>query len=402
MAGLLRRRPALEVSHRPGRKIVISVAVAVVVAVVVGEVAADVVNSGGPASALSNETYAAAVLPVIDESTALLPWLHDVRHDAVHLGRPGLESALGHLVAGTTDVQTQLSSLGISPPSAPVGRLLAAAFAARSAGAHEVTSGVTQAIGPEPDVTAAARTLAKAGTDLKQSDADYLAFVRRLPAYVRKAVKLPPSTWYQAADWAPSSLASYAGGLGSAAALRFSRSLVILAIAIDPPALRYTNLPTTTTSTTSTTTTSTTTTTTTFPGETTSTTRPTTTTTTTSTTTTTTTMQVPPPGSVSWLQPTSKLTVEVVVANAGDLDARHERLQATLRAVGQTPSSAKGTTTTAAPLPATQSVNTAIASLPASSSVDVSLPALKVMRPGRYVLTVVFAGEKETVTLQVA
>jgi hypothetical protein len=101
------------------------------------------------------------------------------------------------------------------------------------------------------------------------------------------------------------------------------------------------------------------------------------------------------------LQATPKVTVEVVVANAGDVTASHSVIRATLRAVAEPSSSKKSPSTTRA-LPATQSASTTVALLPAGGSLDVSLPALKVLAAGRYVLTVTFGGESEIVTLQVA
>ena len=121
MFGALRRRRGLQVARRSKGRVAAWIATVVVAAIVIGEVAADVVNSSGPASVMSDRTYAAAVVPIIDESTALLPWLTDVRTKPVSLGRAGIESALGHLVSGSANVELQLAQLGIAPPSARAG-----------------------------------------------------------------------------------------------------------------------------------------------------------------------------------------------------------------------------------------------------------------------------------------
>ncbi|MHB1508946.1 MAG: hypothetical protein ACYCST_02605 [Acidimicrobiales bacterium] len=417
MIGLLSRR-GLKGARRPKGRLAVWAAAAIVLAIVIGEVTADVVGSSGSASVMSDRTYAAAVVPIIDESTGLLPWLTDVRTRATELGRVGIELALGRLVSGSTAVEQQLAGLGIVSPSYRVGHLLAAAFAERTVASQRITGGVAQAIGPGRDARAAAASLVAAAADLHRADTLYKQFRDSLPGYVTHYVPLPSSTWYDSAQWSPSSVEAFAHQLESATGLRVHRSLIIVAVAVQPPALRITGLPTTTTSTTttsstSTTTSTTTTSTTTVSGVATSSTRPATTTTSTSTTstTTTTTLQIPPPGSLSWYQPTAHLSVEVVVANAGNVEASHAQVVARLIPLNSRAAKTSGAGSgrsakthrsgSSAPTKAVPVIRI-LGPLAGGSSVEVTLPPLSCRPGGRYELRIKVDRSVESFRLQVA
>ncbi len=407
MFGALRRRPRLQVAHRSRGRVAFLAGLGLVIAIVIGEVTADVVNSAGPASVMSGRTYAVAVVPIIDESTALLPWLTDVRTHTLSLGRLGIESALGRLVTGSTDVQQQLVNLGVPAPSRRSAGLLSSVFSERTAGARAVAGGIALAIGPDPDAKGASADLLAAAADIQRSDADYRKFVGSLPGYITEVVGLPASQWYESGQWSSSGVAQFTTLLGSTPALRVRQSLLILAVDLSPPALRLTGLPTTTTTTTSTTTSTTststtsttTTTTTTLPGATTTSGVPvtsTSSTTTTSTTTTTTTLQIPPPGSVSWFQPTTQLSVQVVIANAGDVLASQVKVTASL-----TPIATSGRHRGASTGPA-ESVARVVPALSAGGSLDLLMPALRCKPGDGYRLLVRVGNDTESLTLRVA
>ncbi|MGD0594683.1 MAG: hypothetical protein ABSB54_13500, partial [Acidimicrobiales bacterium] len=232
MFGALRRRRGLQVARRSKGRIATLAAVAVVIVIVIGEVTADVVNSSGPSSVMSDRTYAAAVVPIIDESTELLPWLTDVRTRPVSLGRAGIESALGRLLSGSMDVQQQLAQLDIAPPSARAGGYLADALAARTRAARAVTGGIAQAIARTGSLQQATASLLSAASDLQRSDLDYTRFIVSLPSYVTHYVALPASQWYQPSEWSPSAVAAFAGLLRSKSALKVHQSLLIVAVTV--------------------------------------------------------------------------------------------------------------------------------------------------------------------------
>ena len=323
---------------------VVMVAV-VVFAVVVAEVVADVVDSRGRAGRVAAQSYVAEVVPVIDESTMLASTVHLVRNSTASLDRTGLEGALGRLVAGTSENLAQLGTLGVPAPTLRSEQLLQATLAARAGAARTLTGAIAFAIGPaslspnsgsssdggsgRPALGArvvqararAAALIVQAGKDLTLSDRDYRSFVLSLPRSSGRG-RLPASRWVtQPASWSKASVTTWVAQLSSMPELQIHEDLVIVAVTVQPPVVRITGLPTTTTTfatTTSTSASTSTTTLTTIPGTATSSTT-TSTSTSTSTSSTTTTLQLPPPGSTSVLPPTHRVSVVLVVANAGNV-----------------------------------------------------------------------------------
>jgi hypothetical protein len=404
MLARFRRRPGLTQPHRSRRVILATIAIAGLIALVVGEVAADVSNSGMPSALLQERGYVAAVVPIIDESTALVPWLREIRDDAPKLGRQGLFEALGRLVTGSVQVQEQLSSLGIPGPSRHADELLRAVFAERVRASRMLAGAVASALTGRPSARATALARLQAvGSEVRGSDAAYARFLRAVPKKAREyTVRLPASSWTAAAPWTAAALTSYVTTLTSDAALLLRHDLTILDVTVQPPVLRITptTTSTTTTTTTTTSTTTTTTTTTTIPGQSTTSTvpaKPTTTTTSTSTTTTTTTLQVPPANTTSWLAPTRHLTAVVVVADAGNVDERGVVIRAALVPIVVPPKPSAGKSTkgkgkgkhrkpVVPPRPAF--VRHDLGRLAAGTSVEVQLPTFRVKPGFLYELTV--------------
>lgn len=406
MLARLRRRPGLPTGRRPVRRIVGWCVLVAALGIVVGEVAADVVSSSGAADAMQGRTFASAVAPIIAESTALRFWITEVRRDPLRLGHAGIDAALGRLVAGCDDEVQQFDTLGIAAPNAAAERLVDGVLTLRLRAARALTGAVASALAPGASAAAVASQLDAVGRSFALSDGRYRRFLASLPRQVRRSARLRPSVWAGSADWSRASNLAYAELLVRTPSLHGARAVSIVAVALEPPALRISGLPTTTTSTTTTTssttsTTTTTTTTTTLPGATTtsSTTSTTTTTTTTTTTsTTTTTLQVPPPGSTSWLPPTSSLYVIVVVANGGGSPASHVVVQASAAPIPRHHKRTK----LASPLPPTASSSGVIGYLGAGSSVELRLPALRVSPGYAYVLKVRLGTQVDTIRLEVA
>lgn len=299
------------------------VAVIVVLAVVIGEVAADVVNSGTVAARVEAQTYVAEVIPVIDESTTLAGTMHLVRDASTSVPRTNLEQAMGELVEGTSANLDQLATLGVPAPSARSDELLEATLAARARASRDLVGAIGLAIGPSSTVeglTRATSGVVQAGKQMLVADGDYRRFVLSLPRSSGRG-RLPLSRWVLSpASWAEQAAQSFVTALAGSAELRASEDLMIIRLSVEPPVVRIYGLPPTTTApptTTSTTTSSTTTTT--LPGATALPTTTSTSTTTTSTSTTTT-MQLPPAGSTSVLPPTTRVSVVLVIANAGNAE----------------------------------------------------------------------------------
>ncbi len=173
------RRRDFPSARRSNRRIVLLVVAVIVLGVVVGEVAADVVDSGRVAGRVAAETYVAAVIPVIDESTSLASTMHLVRDGAAQLDRVSLEQSLGDLVTDTAQNEAQLLSLGVPAPTARSGRLLEAALGARADGARDLAGAVALALGPAPGAqerASAVSLIVRAGRELVTGDEDYVEF----------------------------------------------------------------------------------------------------------------------------------------------------------------------------------------------------------------------------------
>jgi hypothetical protein len=378
-----RGRRALPPTRREHWRAVIGVVVVLLVCLVVGEVVDQVVKSSPGVGRRTNETWVAAVAALVDESNTLSPMLRDVRAhatDPAAFDRVTLQFALAELKRGAASEATMYRTLGLAAPSSSAGALASAALNLRYEGVESLARGIGLAISRptgRPPLARAARSLVAAGSRLVAADAAYRELVTSLRGS-GGARHLPSSVWVLAPGvWSASSAGAWAGELRSAANLAFAPALSIVALALVPPPLNITGLPTTTTTTLVTTTTTLVTTTTTLVTTTTTTTTtlPATTTTrspkghalfqattTTSSTTTTspgtvgsstpansrpasttttstlpgvtTTLQIPPAGSVSVVAATAQLEVVVIVKNTGDTTARGAAVTAVLSPSG--------------------------------------------------------------------
>ena len=425
MIARLRRRPGLNPNRRSRRAIVAAVVIVAVVALVIGEIANDAIKASQPAALVEQRSFVAAVVPVIDESTALVPWLEAVRDRPGKLGRQGLFTALGHLVTGSQQVEQQYASIGIPPPSAAAAGALAEVFAKRLEASKTIAGAVSGSLGGNGN---ALGQMEQAAAEIRASDAAYVRFRSLVPkAALRYTVALPPSAWAGSLSWGHPALVGFVHNLSTNSSLRLRHDLTILALTIEPPVLRITPTTTTTTSTTTTTTTTTTTsttttttTTTTTPGSSTSSTAPTSTTsptTSTSTSTTTTTLQVPPANSTSYVGPTAHLQAIVVVANAGNVDERHVVIRARLTPVASKATGKKSKASkpkhrskkSSAPT-GPQVVSDSIGTFLAGSSKECTLPRFSVANGTIYLLTVTIetpggpsgTTDRETVRIDVA
>jgi hypothetical protein len=376
-----RGRRALPPSGREHWRVVIGVVVVLLVCLVVGEVVDQVVKSSPGVDRRTNKTWVAAVAALVDESNTLSPMLRDVRAhatDPTAFDRVTLQFALAELERGAASEATMYRTLGLAAPSSSAGARASAVLNLRYEGIESLARGIGLAISRptgRPPLARAARSLVVAGSRLVAADAAYRELVTSLRGGGR-ARSLPSSVWVLAPGvWSASSADAWAGELRSAANLAFAPALSIVALALVPPPLNITGLPTTlpaTTTTTTTLATTTTTTTTTLPATTTTKSpkghaRLQATTTTSSTTTTspgtvgsstpvnsqpatttttsalpgvTTTLQIPPAGSVSVVAATARLEVVVIVKNTGDTTARGAAVTAVLSPSGTSHSGA--------------------------------------------------------------
>lgn len=393
MLGPLGRSAAPGRRRVRGRTVAIAVVCALLVALVLGEVIDQVVKAAKPAARRGDATWVAAVAPIVGESNDLASVLREVRGlaDLPRCAGAGCErrtfdAYLGQLVTGTRGGIAQLASVGLMAPSTRAEQLLDHVLLERAHASRDLVGALSLLLGtsrgPSVDALAQAR-LVKAGSELTASDAAYRALVQSLPR-VRGAIRLAPSTWIRdARSWTPGGLQSWVARLLASPGLRATDEIALDAISTSPPVLRIQDIPATpTTSTRPTSTTTTSTTTTTLPRTPGATTTSTTSTTSTTTTTTLpppiTTLQLPPAGAISVVQPTSRLTVQVVVADVGTTPAQRITLLAVL---APRPGRAKT-------VGASSSSVAHLGALAPGGARYVVLPAMSVRRGVSYTLTV--------------
>jgi hypothetical protein len=309
-----------------------------VVGLVIGEVAVDVAHSRRALEARAAASYVLAVQPIVAGSSMLPATVAEVRDRAARLGRDQLEADLSTLVSGARQAVTELGELGLAPPERRVGQLLETVLTDRLHGSEALTGGVLVAIGVRSErgsrVTASERLLDRAASDFEAADRALRSVVALLPRTAHPSL-LASNTWIsRTSAWRPSSLAVFATTLASSSRLRARSDLVLVAVSLEPAAVRITGVRSSSVTPSSTTTTTVTT----VPGAPASSTASPSTTTTTIPLPTTTTLQLPPPGSVSVLPPVSEVSVVVVCANAGNVSEPGVSVRAVLTAIGGTTS----------------------------------------------------------------
>ncbi len=409
------------------------VLVAAVVALLAGEVVDQVVKASTPAAVRGQRTWAAAVGPILVVSDGLAAQVASSRElsalpvcSTTGCQRLALDSDLAGLVAAASRQLDALAGLGLEAPSARDAALAATVLGARSTAAQELVQATSSllAAGPSPAhrvLAAAQGLLLAAGRHLAAADAAEGSLVRGLRRQLRVRELGRTGHAGDPGSWSRSAAAAYAARLLGDRGLDAVARIAILAVSTEPAALRIEGLPPSTGATSSTSTTTTTSTSTTVPptGRSSATTAAPgshngghrATTTTTSPPVTTTTLQVPPPGSVSLLPPATRLVVDVVVADTGNVTARGLTVRATLTPLATRSASGARRATSAgrgAPaVPTRSSVADRVAVLQAGSARYLRIGALAVTRGERYVLDVTAAvpgwpASGDQVTLDIA
>jgi len=403
-------------AFRRTRRIVV---VVVVLGILLGNVIYQVVHSSGASSRLATASYVAAISPIVTQSNGLVPLLLEIRRAPGDLGstdkaRVELYEYLGELLSGAKSASTQLSELGLSPPTKRSGALIATVLDDRFVASQGLYGAISLATGPDHSNVVSARVatlLAGVGSQLNASDSSYRSFVASLPASSGRG-NLPASNWAHAGSWGATATTAWAHELTATPVLSARRVLSLVAISLNPPAVTISGIAlpkspassassstsggkSTTTTTSSTTTTVIATgpsgvagpvaiTTTTIPPTTTTTIPPTTTT-----------LQIPPAGSVSNLPETKTIEVIAVVADAGNATVDGVVVQAELTSVG---------VVSLSPLSPASSVKKSIGPISPGSARYVELAPLGVRSGSSYLLTVAATpsvGQGATATIRI-
>jgi hypothetical protein len=274
-------------------------AVAVLAALLIGGLAEVSRQSQGYDSA-SNRTLAAQGTVVAEQSNATASSATALLDTIQSQNRPGLQIALDGLVQQTADESAGAASAAGAAPDGSMGTEFAAVFADRARSMRDLRAAIDGYLGLQPlpvadTATTVASTdgpgstllsatettdrVAAAGELLAQSDALYRSVRHALRTSVGNG-RLPKSTWVKNAQlWAPGAVASQIDLMSTSPSLAAVHDLVLRTVQISPPAL-----PT----------------------------------------------PQGAPANVSVLAPTTRISVDVVLANDGSVDEPHATVHYTM------------------------------------------------------------------------
>ncbi len=232
-------------------------AAAVLVALLVGGLA-DVSRQSQGYDAASNRTLAAQGTVVAEQSDATASAATALMNTLQSQNRPGLQIALDNLVQETADESTRADAAAGATPSGSIGAGFAAVFADRARSMRDLRAAIDGYLGMQPlpvagtattvssadganatlvTATEATNRIAAAGALLAQSDSLYRSVRHALRTSAGNA-RLPASAWVRNPQlWAPGAVASQIDLMASSPSLAAVHYLALRTVQITPPAL---------------------------------------------------------------------------------------------------------------------------------------------------------------------
>jgi hypothetical protein len=252
------RRPRRRARRRsPARPIIVLGAVAVLAALLIGGLA-EVSRQSQGYDATSNRALAAQGTVVAEQSNATASSATALLNTIQSQNRPGLQIALDNLVQETADESARARAAAGATPIASVGADFAAAFAERAQSMSQLRAAIDGYLGMQPrPVAGAAITMASGGggsptlltaaeaTNRIASAGALLAHSDSLYGSVRRTLRtaagnggLPKSTWVKNPQlWAAGAVASQIDLMSSSPSLAAVHYLALRTVLISPPAL---------------------------------------------------------------------------------------------------------------------------------------------------------------------
>jgi hypothetical protein len=252
------RRPRRRARRRsPARPIIVLGAVAVLAALLIGGLA-EVSRQSQGYDATSNRTLAAQGTVVARQSNVTASSATALMNTIQSQNRPGLQIALDDLVQQTADESASAQAAAGATPMGSVGADFAAAFADRAQAMSDLRAAIDGYLGMHPLPVAGAATtaasgrgtdatlltateatnrIADAGALLAQSDSLYRS-VRHALRTAAGSGRLPKSTWVQNPQlWAAGAVASQIDLMSTSPSLAAVHYLALRTVQIEPPAL---------------------------------------------------------------------------------------------------------------------------------------------------------------------
>lgn len=224
------RRASVEARRRPPRRFPRLVLLALLTTVVVLAVNSIVSSSAeGPDPAIG---FADSVRPAVDRSTRQGVALEDLRSSAGTLGRDGLKRGIDRLLRDSRTLVDDVRAAKATGDLRPTQGLLLTALTTRSGALQafeDTLAGRFEDGPPEQAVDA----LVTVGQDLAVADRAYVLFLEALPEAARAT--MPPSKWLaDPTKFERPEMAAFVNTLRASASLAPVRDVGVLTVTIDP------------------------------------------------------------------------------------------------------------------------------------------------------------------------
>jgi hypothetical protein len=222
------RRP-VDVSRRAPRRFPRLILLALVLSVVV--VAVNSILTTSSEGIDQSVAYADRVRPAVERSTRQAAAVDDLRNQAGQLQAAALRRALERLAREAKQLEGQVRA--VDPPSeVTIGHgLLVTSLATRAAAIEGVKAALTADVNTPLDE--AITSLEKAGQDLVVSDRAYQLFLDELPESARST--MPPSIWVNdATRWARPEMAALASTVRASGSVAPVNDVALVTVTPDP------------------------------------------------------------------------------------------------------------------------------------------------------------------------
>ena len=191
-------------------------------------------RSPGPSRKLAQLAYLDRVRPQVQSSTEQAGDVAEVRERAATLGRDGITLRMVRVAREAAQVEAAVVDVS-APPSLRVAHsLLVSTAAMRARATTTMRDAMTIVLGTGPPDTAV-KALTDVGADLLTADRAYRTFLDSLPPALRAQSAMPPSQWVPDPQmWQQNDVAGFIGALRSSATLAPMHDLSVLSVTTEP------------------------------------------------------------------------------------------------------------------------------------------------------------------------
>ena len=193
----------------------------------------------GSDSSSDQQSYLDIIAPQLQLSSQQGAVVSDIRASGASSDRTTLLQRVNDLVSGSAGVQRGVSQVGPPGSLAPAVSLLDRALRMRAQATVSLRDGLQASLSGAPSDQAVA-ALTSAGQQLNSADGLYGGFLRGLPRSRASSVSVPEYRWMlNAADWEPSSLSLYVLVLRRSPSLAVRHDVAVVLVSTQPSPATY-------------------------------------------------------------------------------------------------------------------------------------------------------------------